>query len=87
MQEAKEARQILQRAGIGINDAENGIWLAKDPSIPNELAGEIHSKVHTPRAIRLMTDKLREAAKEGPAGVRRALREIYRSMSDLKFER
>jgi hypothetical protein len=87
MKEADEARDILRDAGIGINDVENGIWLPRDTSVPNEVISEIHSKVHTKRAIRLITDQLREGAKGGPAGVRKALREIRRTLSDLKFER
>jgi hypothetical protein len=34
-----------------------------------------------------MTEQLREGAKDGSAGVRRALRRIQLTLSDLKFER
>lgn len=87
MKEAAEARAILEKAGIGINKAENGIWLPKDSSVANPFAGDIHSKVHTSRAIRIMTEQLREGAKQGPDGVRRALRGIQLTLSDVKFER
>ncbi|MGH9969844.1 MAG: eCIS core domain-containing protein [Pyrinomonadaceae bacterium] len=87
MKEAAEARRILEKAEIGINDAENGIWLPRDTAVANPFAGDIHSRVHTARAIRIMTEQLREGAKEGPAGVRRALRRIQLILSDLKFER
>ena len=87
MKQAAEARAILEDAGIGINESANGIWLPKDTSVANTFAGDIHSRVHTSRAIRIMTEQLREGALEGPAGVRRALRRIQLTLSDLKFER
>jgi hypothetical protein len=87
MKQAAEARAILEEAGIGINESANGIWLPKDTSVANTFASDIHSKVHTKRAIRIMTEQLREGAKGGPAGVRRALRQIQLTLSDLKFER
>jgi hypothetical protein len=85
MKEAKRAREILAEAGIGINDAENGIWLPKDTSTVNELTSDIHSKVHTARIIRVITEQLEEGAKDGPEGVRRALKIIQRTLSDLKL--
>jgi hypothetical protein len=87
MKQAAEARRILDQAGIGINNAANGIWLPRDTAVPNPFAVDIHSQVHTSRAIRIMTEQLRAGAKEGPAGVRRALRQIQLTLSDLKFER
>jgi len=84
---AIEARQILHDAGIGINESANGIWLPKDTTVANTFAGDVHSKVHTKRAVDIMTEQLREGAKQGPAGVRRALRQIQLTLSDLKFER
>ncbi|MGA2927341.1 MAG: AHH domain-containing protein, partial [Solirubrobacteraceae bacterium] len=77
IKEAEEAREILREAGIGIHDAENGIWLPGDPSVPNPTTVESHSKVHTDAAIRQMTQELRKAAAErGAEGVRGALWEI-----------
>jgi hypothetical protein len=85
MKEAEKAREILDKADIGINDAENGIWLPKESSTVNEFTSEIHSKVHTPRIIGLITKQLEEGAKDGPEGVRRALRNIQKTLSDLRF--
>jgi hypothetical protein len=85
MKEAEEAREILRKADIGINDVENGIWLPKDTAVVNEFTSDVHSKVHTTRVIRVITEQLREGAKGGPEGVRRALRMIQRTLSDLKL--
>ena len=87
MKEAAEARQILEDAGIDINDPRNGVWLPKDTAVPNPAAVEIHSKVHTNRAIRVMTEQLREGAKDGPTGVASALRRIQLTLSDMRYER
>jgi hypothetical protein len=87
MKEAAEARQILEDAGIDINDPRNGVWLPKDTAVPNPSAVEIHSMVHTKRAIRIMTEQLREGAKGGPTGVANALRRIQLTLSDLRYER
>jgi hypothetical protein len=90
MKQAKEARLILKKAGVDINDVKNGVWLPKDTSVANPFAGEIHSKVHTSRAIRIMTEQLRKGAEDGgPQGVRRALRRIQETLSGSgeKFER
>jgi hypothetical protein len=85
MEEAETARRILKWAGIDINDARNGIWLPKDSSTVNEFSSDIHSKVHTARVIRVITDQLLEGAKDGPQGVERALRNIQKTLSDLKL--
>ncbi|WP_431261463.1 AHH domain-containing protein [Roseateles chitinivorans] len=88
MKEAEEAREILARAEVGINDAENGIWLPKDSSIANVSTTEIHSKVHTSRAMRLITAELREAEQAGGAsGVRRALEAIRTRLGEGVYAR
>jgi hypothetical protein len=84
---AEEAREILDKAGIGINDAENGIWLPKDSSVANPLTTDIHSKMHTDIAIEEITSRLREGAKDGPEGVRRALQEIRKSIAEDRYIR
>jgi hypothetical protein len=74
---AQEARDILARADIDVNDAANGMWLPEDYTVVNELTGEIHSTIHTGRYVRWLTELLREAEREGgPEAVRRALRDI-----------
>jgi hypothetical protein len=88
MKDAAEAREILSRCEIGINDLENGVWLPKDPSVPNVSVTEVHSKVHTSRALRLMTEELREAERVGgPSGVRRALAAIRSKLSEGYYAR
>ncbi len=87
MAEGEEAREILRDAGIGINDVENGVWLPADTEIANPVTSDIHSRVHTGRAIRIITEILREGAKDGPDGVRRALVSIRNNLSELRFER
>ena len=87
MQGAEEAREILRDAGIGINDVENGVWLPADTEITNVSGTDIHSRVHTQRAIDIMTGMLRTGAQRGREGVLDALRAIRENLTDLRFER
>jgi Domain of unknown function (DUF4157)/A nuclease family of the HNH/ENDO VII superfamily with conserved AHH len=82
MRDAQEARDILRDADIGINDAANGVWLAGEEQTVNESTAEIHDRIHTARYVRWLTDLLREGAKHGPAGVRRALATVRRVLSE-----
>jgi A nuclease family of the HNH/ENDO VII superfamily with conserved AHH len=67
MQQADVAREILERAGIGINDGVNGVWLAEDMMMINRDLGLIHSKLHTNKYIRHITSLLMRAEAEGGA--------------------
>ncbi|MFB6632057.1 RHS repeat-associated core domain-containing protein [Streptomyces sp. NPDC056362] len=44
---AAPARAQLDTFGIGVNDAENGVWLPRSSSSPNPNGLSVHSKVHT----------------------------------------
>lgn len=44
---AAAARAQLDRFGIGVNDAGNGVWLPRSSSSPNPSGLSVHSKVHT----------------------------------------
>ncbi|MBK9258447.1 MAG: AHH domain-containing protein [Polyangiaceae bacterium] len=44
---AKDALKILQKFGIGVDDAVNGVYLPGHSKSPNPLGKAVHSKVHT----------------------------------------
>ncbi|MEU9704817.1 AHH domain-containing protein [Streptomyces sp. NPDC047981] len=44
---AAPARVQLDRFGIGVNDAENGVWLPRSSSSPNPHGLSVHSTIHT----------------------------------------
>ncbi len=44
---AAESRALLDEAGIGINDAQNGVFLPGTSSVPNPTSAQVHSVVHT----------------------------------------
>jgi RHS repeat-associated protein len=44
---AAPARAQLDKFGIGVNDAENGVWLPRSSSSPNPNGMSVHSKIHT----------------------------------------
>jgi Domain of unknown function (DUF4157)/A nuclease family of the HNH/ENDO VII superfamily with conserved AHH len=88
MKEAEDARAILRRASIGINDAENGIWLPNDYSVVNTTTGEIHASIHTQRYIAWITDMLKEAEHSGgPDSVRRTLEQLQALIGDASAVR
>jgi hypothetical protein len=45
--EAARAREVLQRFGVGINDAANGVFLRANRTTPGSSPGAIHSMLHT----------------------------------------
>ncbi|MFD9894251.1 DUF4157 domain-containing protein [Amycolatopsis sp. NPDC059027] len=81
MAEAREAREILKGAHIDINDAANGIWLPETELVVNRDLGLIHSKIHTKKYIRAITDILRGH----PGDVPRALHEIREGIQHGKI--
>jgi HNH/ENDO VII superfamily nuclease len=44
---AEVARRVLAKFGIGINDAENGVYLPCNSKAPCEALGTVHSSLHT----------------------------------------
>jgi len=56
--EAKEARDILEKFGIGINDATNGVWL---PSKPDIGSAAYHRALHAAEYYREVSFRLGEA--------------------------
>jgi hypothetical protein len=44
---ASQARGVLQRFGIGVNDAANGVFLPASRAAPNAAGAAVHSTVHT----------------------------------------
>jgi hypothetical protein len=79
---AAEARAILQNEGIGINDAENGVFLPKNSSVPNPTGAQVHSVVHTNVYYNAVNAALRNA----PAGtIRDVLTDIANQLSGGAF--
>jgi A nuclease family of the HNH/ENDO VII superfamily with conserved AHH len=77
MAEAEEAWDILEHAHIGINDAENGVWLPADYTVANPFTGEVHATIHTRRYVQWVTTELRGAlADGGPEAVAAKLDEL-----------
>ena len=62
---AKDLRDILEKFGIGLDDAENGIFLRgpklKDTTDPLLLAIPTHRDIHTPETLRTMMAIMRDA--------------------------
>lgn len=44
---AAPAREVLQKFGIGINDAKNGVFLPATKASPNPTGAAVHSTLHT----------------------------------------
>jgi hypothetical protein len=79
---AWSGQQILREAGIGINEAENGVWLPRvarqsttEATIISD-AATAHDTVHTAKYVETVTAPLETASRGGPDAVVRALEEI-----------
>jgi RHS repeat-associated protein len=59
---AAEARAVLQREGVGINHADNGVFLPKNTSVPNPSGAQVHSTVHTNVYYNAVNAALRSAS-------------------------
>jgi len=79
---AAEARSILQSEGIGINDAENGVFLPKDTTVPNSSGAQVHSTVHTNIYYNAVNAALRNAA---PGTVAEVLQDIADQLQNGTF--
>lgn len=74
---ASQARTILQNAGYGINNWENGIFLAKNLKVTNAVGGAVHSTIHTNKYYAAVTKRLQKGWSSGQAaGVKQALDDI-----------
>jgi RHS repeat-associated protein len=58
---ASEARAILEKAGIGINDAVNGVFLPATKKASEILGGTAHSTIHTNEYFKVLTNRLRKS--------------------------
>jgi len=66
LEKAADAREILKRAGIDINDASNGVFLpANRKVVAEETKALVHAPLHTDRYIKALTDRLTEAERSG----------------------
>ncbi len=80
---AAEARTILKKFGIGINDPNNGVYLCRNTKTLCGEPGAIHSKLHTKDYYNAVNNRLRLANTREEAIA--ALRQIARELKDGKF--
>ncbi len=64
---AASARAQLDKFGIGVNDAENGVWLPRSSSSPNPNGLSVHSKVHTNEYYAYVNDLMSGARNKSEA--------------------
>ncbi len=79
---AAEAREILKREGIPINDAVNGVNLPRNTKVPNPQGAAVHSTLHTNDYY----DKVNEAVRIAePGTVSDTLRDVGDRLKQGKF--
>jgi hypothetical protein len=61
----EEARSILERAGIDVNDAINGGGLPSNTKVPNPFGKTTHNQTHTYKKLDQVTEELRQAELDG----------------------
>jgi RHS repeat-associated protein len=59
------ARDIIEDAGIGVNDAINGLGLPSNTKVPNPLGKITHNVTHRYKTMDKVTKMLQKAEKEG----------------------
>lgn len=75
------AREILKECNIGINSAENGIYLPNGKKLNSECEGIHHPAVHTKHNYEKLSELLKDAKiNNGCDGVRDTLLEIKNSL-------
>jgi hypothetical protein len=81
---AMAARQVLQREGIGINEADNGVFLPRNTKVANPTGAQVHSKLHT----NAYYNAVNEAAVNAPPGaVRDVLADIAEQLQQGTYTR
>jgi hypothetical protein len=83
MQGAQRAREILERAGIGIDSAENGVWLPGNSSAVNADGSLIHQGIHSGQYLNHITRILAGAETgRGSEAVRSAMARLRQRIHD-----
>lgn len=64
---AERAREILAKFGIGLDEAENGVFLPQNTKSPNPKGKAVHQTVHTNEYYEKVEKALEKAASKGAA--------------------
>ena len=79
---AAPAQAILDRASIGLDEAENGVWLPRVSKGNTAAEGFTdHGGLHSDAYFKYVNQKLTEA---GPDGARQALTDLYLMLKEGK---
>jgi hypothetical protein len=79
---AARARGILAGAGIGINDAVNGVYLPANQNAPNPTGANVHSPLHTRRYHQEVETRL---LNRGNQSVQSVLQQIRQDLQNGTF--
>jgi hypothetical protein len=75
---AKPARKLLRKFGIGLDDAVNGVFLPATRKSPNSTGAAVHSTLHTKEYYKIVNQMLEKAKSKADAeGI---LRRIHHSL-------
>ncbi|WP_043361562.1 AHH domain-containing protein [Belnapia sp. F-4-1] len=87
IQGATTARGILERADIGIDSAENGVWLPGTSSAVNLDGSHIHQGIHSAEYLNQLTRILAVAEKtQGSEGVRSAMARLRLTIHEAEAQ-
>jgi hypothetical protein len=87
MKGAETAREILERADIGIDSAENGIWLPGNSAAVNADGSHIHQGIHSGQYLNHVTRILAAAERDaGPVGVQAAMTRLQQRIHDANAD-
>ena len=87
MNGAQRAREILERAGIGIDLAANGVWLPGNSSAVNADGSHIHQGIHSRQYLYHITRVLAGAEADGGSrAVKSAMVRLRNRITDATAE-
>ena len=78
---AVRARQLLDEAGVDVNEAANGVYLPTNRHFPDEVAPN-HKRVHTNRYYEAIVDRLNDI---DPGDRREEIRKIANELANNLF--
>ena len=78
--ELNEARSIIQRYGVDLNSASNGIFLPDAPNLPHAGSATVHRGSHTAEYARYVANAIKRANPTSASDITEILNRLRREL-------